>query len=134
MSNIKWAQIRTGIDIIEIDRIARVYRQRPQRFLNKIFTKEEQRLLTGYRHPVKHLAARFAAKEAVMKLLGMGIGRLSWKEVEILALSSGEPYVKLNQRAAARAAALSLSPVALSFSHSRNYAVAQAVALSITKE
>ena len=127
-------QIRTGVDIIEIDRIARVYLKRPQHFLNRIFTRQEQQLLAGRRYVEQHLAGRFAAKEAVLKLLGLGIGRLSWKEVEILALASGEPVVLLHKRAAARAAALAITSIAVSLSHSRNYAVAQAVALSMTKE
>ncbi|NLZ93840.1 MAG: holo-ACP synthase [Firmicutes bacterium] len=126
--------MRTGIDIIEIDRIARVYQRRPRQFLNRVFTRQEQQLLIGRKYVEKHLAARFAAKEAVLKLLGLGIGPLSWKEVEILALPSGEPLVKLHKRAAAQAKVLALTSIALSLSHSRNYAVAQAVALSITKE
>lgn len=126
--------IRSGVDIIEIDRVAQVYRRRPQHFLRRLFTEREQKQLAAYHKPEQHLAARFAAKEAVCKLLGLGIGQLTWTEIEILSLPTGEPQVHLHGRAAARAGELALSSISLSLSHSRRYAVAQAVALSLTKK
>lgn len=126
--------VYTGVDIIEIERVARAYHRRPQLFLKRFFTNEEQRRLASRKHIEKHLAARFAAKEAIAKLLGLGIGHLSWTDVEILSLPNGAPTVRLHGRAAERAAQLALGQVALSLSHSKFYAVAQAVALSTKKQ
>ena len=121
--------VRTGVDIIEVERVARAYRRRPQLFLRRIFTVREQEQLAARAYKARHLAARFAAKEAVFKLLGCGIGSLAWTEEEIISLPSGQPLVYLHGRAKQQAAKLSLHSIALSVSHSRSYAVAQAVAL-----
>ncbi|MCR3922875.1 MAG: holo-ACP synthase [Firmicutes bacterium] len=132
MERVVIPQIRTGVDIIEIERIARAYQRRPQIFMKRFFTAKEQKQLALRQHVVQHLAVRFAAKEAVFKLLGLGLGRLAWTEVEVLSLSSGEPSVCLHGKAALRATELSLQPISLSMSHSRKYAVAQAVAFFLT--
>ncbi len=121
--------IRCGVDIIEIQRVRSAWRKRPEYFLRRIFTEKEQIALQNRPYPAKHLAARFAAKEAVFKLLGAGVGELSWTEVEIFSRPSGEPWVCLSGRAAERAAVLCLGDIALSLSHSREFAVAQAVAI-----
>jgi holo-[acyl-carrier protein] synthase len=120
--------LRCGVDIIEIERVARLWKKKPETLLARIFTEDEARLLRGYANPVRHLAVRFAAKEAVFKLLGAGIGVLSWQDVEILREPGGAPMVRLHGRAAHRAARLGIGHIALSLSHSRDYAVAQAVA------
>ncbi|HHX73739.1 MAG TPA: holo-ACP synthase [Firmicutes bacterium] len=125
--------MRCGVDIIEIDRVARAFGRRPRQFLQRLFTAREQEQLAARDNAARHLAARFAAKEAVFKLLGLGIGSLNWTEVEILSLPGGEPVVHLSGKAAKRAEKLSLSPVALSLSHSREYAVASAAALVLQK-
>jgi len=125
--------LRCGVDIIEIERIARAYFRRPRYFMQRLFSAREQEQLAAKRHAAPHLAARFAAKEAVFKLLGLGLGELDWKEVEIISLPGGKPFVHLSGKAAERAAELSLSPVALSLSHSRQYAVAFATALVLKK-
>ncbi|HZK24570.1 MAG TPA: holo-ACP synthase [Oscillospiraceae bacterium] len=125
--------LHTGVDIIEIERVARAYRRRPQLFLQRFFTAQEQEQLAARSYGARHLAARFAAKEAVFKLLGCGLGSIAWTDVEIISLPSGQPTVCLRGRAKLRAAKLSLHSIALSLSHSRNYAVAQAVALAMTK-
>jgi len=121
--------IRCGVDIIEIERVGRAWRKRPDYFLRRVFTEEEQQAIEGRPYPVKHLAARFAAKEAVFKLLGAGIGELSWTDVEIFSRPSGEPWVRLSGRAAERARTLSVGDIAVSLSHSRELAIAQAVAI-----
>ena len=126
--------LRCGVDIIEISRVARAYQRRPQLFMKRFLTEREQRQLAGRKHVEKHLAARFAAKEAVSKLLGTGFGAVRWTDVEILSLPSGEPIVTLHAKAAKRAQELALGEIALSLSHARDYAVAQAVASIITKE
>jgi len=123
------ASVRCGIDLIEIGRVRRAYERRPLAFLRRFFTIDEQAGLQERRHLAKHLAARIAGKEAVFKLLGVGLGAVSWTEVEIFTHPSGEPWVRLCGRAAARAAEVGVLCVSLSLSHCREYAMAQAVAL-----
>ena len=120
--------LRCGIDLVEIGRVRRAYEKRPQVFLGRFFTADELSYLQGRPHLAKHLAVRVAAKEAVFKLLGAGLGELSWKEVEILSQASGGPEVALYGRAEALARKAGLGRIALSLSHCREYAVAQAVA------
>jgi holo-[acyl-carrier protein] synthase len=110
----------TGTDIIEIDRIRKAL-LRPG-FIERVFTPAEQEYIGAQASSVQKYAGRFAAKEAVMKSLGMG---LPWLAVEILARPSGEPFVRLHGRAAA---ALEDGKIWVSISHCRLYAVACAVA------
>ena len=119
--------ICTGIDIIEIDRIQDVLSQYGDRFLNKIFTPEEIQYCRG-RSP--NLAGRFAAKEATMKALKTGARGVSWKDIEVIRASNGAPSIKLYNRALARSESLGVSSLSISFSHSRDYAVASVIASS----
>lgn len=123
--------LRTGVDIIEIERVARAYHRRPQLFMKRFFSEREARQLLCRVHPEKHLAARFAGKEAVFKVLGAGVGVISWTDVEILSQKNGEPFVRLHGAAATRAREQGISEIAVSLSHCRDYAVAQAVGLSV---
>ena len=126
----------TGVDLIEIERIARAVERWGDRFLERVFTPAE---LAAYRARPASLAARWAAKEAVAKLLGVGLrglggaGRLEnalvWTEIEVLSDPEGRPALALHGRAAARAQALGLGPIALSLSHTREHAIASAVAM-----
>ena len=119
--------ICTGIDIIEIDRIQNVLSRYGNRFLNKIFTPDEIQYCRG-RSP--NLAGRFAAKEATMKALKTGARGVSWKDIEVIRASNGAPSIKLNNRALARSESLGVSSLSISFSHSRDYAVASVIASS----
>ncbi|MQG16918.1 MAG: holo-[acyl-carrier-protein] synthase [SAR202 cluster bacterium] len=119
--------ICTGIDIIEIDRIQDVLSQYGDRFLNKIFTPDEILYCRG-RSP--NLAGRFAAKEATMKALKTGARGVSWKDIEVIRASNGAPSIKLYNRALARSESLGVSSLSISFSHSRDYAVASVIASS----
>jgi holo-[acyl-carrier protein] synthase len=110
-----------GVDIIEIDRIEKAWRRFGQRFLHRIYTEPELRIC---QEKPRSLAARFAAKEAVMKALGTGVKGISWQEIEILAKPSGEPLVRLYGKARVKADSLGLGELAISLSHSREYAVA----------
>ncbi len=123
-------RIRSGIDLVEIERVKRVFRRRPEAFLRRLFTEREREQLKLRGCKPEHLAARFAAKEAVLKLLGTGLGPVAFSEVEVLSLPSGEPQVVLHGAAAALAKDLGFREIALSLSHDRRYAVAQAVALA----
>jgi len=117
--------IGIGVDIIEIERIKVACRRRPS-FIARVFTAAEKDYAFKRSSPWQHLAARFAAKEAVAKSLGRSF---SWQEVEILGMEGGKPQVRLHGRAEALAAGLNVSEVKLSLSHSRLYAVAQALTL-----
>ena len=104
--------LTTGVDIIEIDRIAAVLARYGHRFLRRVFTPAEIAYCRG-RAP--NLAARFAAKEAVMKSLGTGFRGVGWRDVEVI-------------RARRRAERLGVTEIAISLSHSRDYALAFAAA------
>jgi holo-[acyl-carrier protein] synthase len=116
--------VHVGVDIVEIPRIAQAVERWGDRFLARVYTPGELAFAHGRS---AQLAARFAAKEAVMKALGTGRHGVSWREVEVVRRRGQRPQVQLHGRAAVRAAALSLGPLALSLSHSREYAVAMVV-------
>ena len=115
----------TGIDIIEIDRIKKVYLQYPKRFMKKIFTETEISYCKG-RYP--QIAARFACKEAVMKALGTGIRGIPWKSIEVYRARGKAPEIILHGNAKSKATQLGIKRIALSISHSKNFAVASVVA------
>ena len=113
--------LTTGVDIIEIERIQRVVDRWGQRFLRRIYTEEE----IGYcRGRAPNLAARFAAKEATMKALGTGVRGVGWKDIEVVRGPGGAPSIQLHGRAHLRAETLGIEELAVSLSHSKNYAVA----------
>ena len=115
---------RTGVDIIEIERVQEVIDRWGPRFLRRIYTRAE---LDFCRGRVPELAVRFAGKEAVMKALGTGRKGVSWRDVEILPDRRKAPLVFLHGRARRRAQRLGLGEPAISLSHSRHYAVASVV-------
>jgi holo-[acyl-carrier protein] synthase len=116
--------ISVGVDIIEINRVAATIERFGDRFLKRIYTPGEIAYCRG-RAP--QLAARFAAKEAVMKALGTGTHGVGWREVEVTRKRSGEPCIELHGRAFERAEKLGIDRFAISISHSREYAVASVV-------
>ena len=113
-----------GIDIIEIARVADVIARHGDRFLNKIYTPDE---IAHCRGRVPELAARFAAKEAVMKALGTGVRGVSWKDIEVLPNRRGKPLVFLYGRGAVRAKQIELRGLEISLTHSREFAIASVV-------
>src|SRR3989442_5810019 len=114
-----------GIDIIETARIRNVFERHPRRFVDRVYTEWEQAYC---RSNILHLSGRWAAKEAVSKVLGLGIRGVGWREIEIRRTPLGQPIVALHGRAEERRAALGLtSPLAVSISHIRDLAVAVAV-------
>ena len=116
-----------GIDIIETSRIKGVLDRHDARFLGRVYTEWEQRYC---RRNVLHLAGRWAAKEAVSKVLGLGVRGVGWREIEIRRTPYGQPTVTLHGRAMARAKAMGLrEPLSVSISHIRDLAVAVAVGL-----
>ena len=113
-----------GTDIIEIERIQQAIAHWGDRFLNRVYTREELRI---YGHHAHSLAASFASKEAVMKLLGTGNRGVAWREIETLYHPTGKPLIRLNGRAKIQAAKLGLKEIDVSLSHSREYATATAI-------
>lgn len=121
--------IRTGVDIIEIERVRRAVERHGERFLQRIYTADELAYCGGR---MESLAVRFAAKEAAVKALGTGSWRANvcWTDVEVVReASSGAPALALHNSAYDHAQALALAEWSLSLSHSRDYAVAFVVAL-----
>ena len=117
--------LRTGVDILEIERLHDALERHGRRLLERVFTNRELAEVEGN---TASLAARFAAKEAVAKALGTGIGEIGWQEIEVLRGPSREPVLYLAGKARQLADALGLQTWAISLSHSRLYAVAFVVA------
>ena len=125
----------TGIDIVETARLAESIRRHGERFLSRVFTAEERQYCSAMKRPESFYAARFAAKEAVSKAFGTGIGaQLGWLDVEVRRKASGEPFVVLHGNGAATARRLCIAEVRLTMSHSEHYAVAHALALGAEPE
>ncbi|MBI4300988.1 MAG: holo-ACP synthase [Chloroflexi bacterium] len=116
--------LNIGLDIVEIERIEATLNRWRERFLHRVYTTEEIRC---YQHRVPDLAARFAAKEAMMKALGTGIRGVGWRDIEILSDGLGAPVLNLYGRALDKAQAMGLAPLAVSLSHSQKYAIAAVI-------
>ncbi|MGQ9586406.1 MAG: holo-ACP synthase [Anaerolineae bacterium] len=114
-----------GVDLVELARIQRLVDRFGDRFLQRVYTAEEQRYCAG---KIPQLGARFAAKEAISKALGTGVAGFCWTELEIVVDHQGQPGVRLHGAALERARALNLREFALSLSHSQDYAIAFVVA------
>src|SRR3954453_13483712 len=110
-----------GLEIIKIERIAHAIERFGERFAKRVLTEHEQRYV---RNRPQNFAGRWAAKEAVSKVLGLGVRGVGWTEIEIQRLPTGAPSVKLHARAARRAEQLGMGRIAVSISHERDYAVA----------
>ena len=118
----------SGVDIIEIPRIKRTTERYGQRFFKRIFTEDEIAYCRGRAPP---LASRFAAKEAVMKALGTGVRGVRWQDIEIVREQGQAPTIHLYGTALDRANRLGIDHLAVSLSHSKEYAVAIVVGESI---
>jgi holo-[acyl-carrier protein] synthase len=121
--------IGIGLDIVEIPRLASSISRFGDRFLDRLFLPEEREYCDRFREPARCYAARFAAKEAVSKALGVGIGaELGWLDILVRRLPSGQPTILLEGPGAETARRLGATEMLLSLSHSEHYAVAQALA------
>ncbi len=120
--------LRSGVDIVEVNRIDNAILRHGQRFFDRFYTSQE---LIDSEGQTPSLAARFAAKEAVAKALGTGIGQVSWKDIEVVAGPRREPMLRLHGQAQELAESLGLTDWAISLSHTEEHAVAVAVAFSI---
>ncbi len=118
--------LAVGTDLVEIARVTAVVREYGERFTGRVFTEGELADCAGR---AESLAARWAAKEAAAKALGTGIGRVTFREIEVVRGVSGQPELLLHGRAAALAAELGLSQWALSLAHDGGLALAFVVAM-----
>jgi holo-[acyl-carrier protein] synthase len=119
--------LRSGVDIIEVDRIDNAILRHGQRFFDRFYTSQE---LIDSDGQTPSLAARFAAKEAVAKALGTGIGQVAWKDIEVVTGPRREPMLKLHGQAQELASSMGLTDWAISLSHTEQHAVAVAVAFN----
>ena len=118
----------TGIDLIEVARIAASYEKFGERFVNRILLPDEIAYCLLHRKPAPFLAARFAAKEAISKAFGTGIGAaLGWQDMEIRRKESGEPFVVLHGKGQELFAARGAKKIHISLTHTENYAAATAI-------
>lgn len=117
-----------GIDIIEVARIQASYEKFGERFLNRILHSNEISYCLSHKFPAPFLAVRFAAKEAISKAFGTGIGtQLGWRDMEIGRKESGEPFVILHDGGQKLLAARGGQRILISLSHTQNYATAVAL-------
>ena len=117
----------TGIDLVNINRIEHMITKWQERFLDRVFTKREQIYCEQYSDAACHFAARFAAKEAVLKMLAANLEQLNWQEIEIINNDSGKPRVKLRGKAQKLLKAKKIKQIHLSLSHEKDYAAAQVI-------
>jgi holo-[acyl-carrier protein] synthase len=120
-----------GIDMIELDRVRAVLRKHPKRFIHRVFTPAESAFCRGR---VPELAARFSAKEAVMKALGTGARSVAWRDIEVLPDQRGKPLVYLYGGAAERAERIGLEAIDISLTHLEMFAVASVVCTQRIRE
>ena len=110
-----------GIDIIKVARIAASIERFGDRFSKRVLTESERRYV---RNRPETFAGRWAAKEAVSKVLGLGVRGIGWKDIEVERLPTGQPAIRLHGRAAARADQLGMGRIAVSITHESEFAVA----------
>jgi holo-[acyl-carrier protein] synthase len=112
-----------GVDIVKVGRIAQAIERFGQRFADRVLTPREQRYV---RQRPETFAGRWAAKESVSKVLGLGVRGVGWRDIEVERLPTGQPNVVLHGRAAERAEQLGMGRIAVSISHEADFAVAVA--------
>jgi holo-[acyl-carrier protein] synthase len=125
-----------GIDLVETARIKRLHHQHGTHFLDRVFTPAEQAYCSANpKRYYEHLAGRFAAKEAVLKVLGTGWrGGIAWTDVEIVKNASGQPGIHLTGESARIAAEIGIVRWHVSISHIETHATASAIGLAKKEE
>lgn len=118
-----------GTDLVDIERMRAIISRRP-RFVQRVFTEDERAYCSASRDPSERYAARFAAKEAVLKTLGVGLGAADFAEIEVIRLESGRPELRVSGRAAILAAEQGIDRWLITLSHSRYLAQAFVIGLA----
>jgi holo-[acyl-carrier protein] synthase len=120
-----------GIDLVETGRIAGMLEEHGDRFLEKLFTPAEVAYARSTRDMVEKLSGRFAAKEAILKLVGTGWrGKIAWTDIEVINNALGQPVVTLHGEVARIAGSMGINQISISITHTANFAIASAVALA----
>ena len=120
-----------GIDLVDCPRIEEMISRHSERFIDRVFTKAEQAYAEANRNKIEKLAGRFAAKEAVLKLMGTGWrGKIAWTDIEIKNDEMGRPEVTLGGQVKEIAEKLGIEHISISITHTANFAIASAVALA----
>jgi len=120
-----------GIDLVDCPRIEAMIERHGERFVQRVFTAAEQAYAESNKNKVEKLAGRFAAKEAILKLMGTGWrGKIAWTDIEIINNSSGQPEVTLDGEVEKIADKLGIKHISISITHTANFAIASAVALT----
>jgi holo-[acyl-carrier protein] synthase len=120
-----------GIDLVDCPRIEDMIKRHGERFIRRVFTAAEQAYAEANKNEIEKLAGRFAAKEAILKLMGTGWrGKIAWTDIEIINNSTGQPEVTLDGEVKKIADKLGIKHISVSITHTANFAIASAVALS----
>jgi len=127
--------IAHGIDLVDCPRIEQMIERHGERFVKRVFTAAEQTYAEANKNEVEKLAGRFAAKEAVLKLMGTGWrGKIAWTDIEITNNAAGQPEVTLSGEVKRIAGELGIGHISISITHTANFAIASAVALAESNE
>jgi len=119
-----------GIDVVECSRLQHAIDRHGQRLLRRVFTEAELAYCRGRRREIEHLSGRFAAKEAVLKVLGTGwVSGISWTDIEVSNDQAGRPHLVLSGRCRELADALGLRDILVSITHTKTSAIASAIGL-----
>lgn len=119
--------MRTGIDIVDIRRIQSILDKKKEKFYNKLFTPREIQFFQSRRDNPETVAGHFAAKEAVSKMLGTGIGHIAWKDIEVLHDKCGKPYINMTDKISRHLEDMNLNHMDISITHEKEFSVAMAI-------
>ncbi len=123
--------IAHGIDLVDCPRIEQMIKRHGHRFIERVFTAAEQAYADANKDSVEKLAGRFAAKEAILKLMGTGWrGKIAWTDIEVVNNAVGQPEVTLDGEVKKIADGLGITHISVSITHTANFAIASAVALA----
>jgi len=135
VSDFRMKIVAHGIDLVDRPRIEEMVKRHGGRFLNRVFTEKEQAYAEANKDKIEKLAGRFAAKEAVLKLMGTGWrGKIAWTDIEVVNNSAGQPEVTLVGEVEKLADKLGIKHISVSITHTANFAIASAVALAESDE
>ncbi len=127
--------IAHGIDLVDCPRIEQMIERHGDRFVNRVFTAAEQAYARASKNTAEKYSGRFAAKEAILKLVGTGWrGKIKWTDIEVVNDAAGRPEVTLSGEVKRIAETLKIMHVSISITHTANFAIASAVALSRSHE
>jgi len=127
--------IAHGIDLVDFPRIDDMIKRHGQKFLDRVYTQQEQLYANRNKNTTEKFAGRFAAKEAILKLIGTGWrGKIAWTDIEILNSPTGQPKVTISGEVEKIADKLGIKNITVSITHTANFAIASAVALAKNNE